>query len=343
MTAVAAGLFAGWSGLLPGRPGWAQAPTAGPTGAAGLIGGYAQRDEVQGFVARMILDHGFSGSNLLSLFSQVRPAETSIRLMTPAPAGTRRSWTTYRSRMVEPTRIREGVRFWREHAPILRQASEKFGVPEDIIVAIIGIETLYGRHTGDYRVIDTLTTLAFDYPRRSQFFLEELEQFLLMSRDMSLDPTSLRGSFAGAIGLPQFMPGSIRRHAVDFDRDGVIDLVSSPADAIGSVANFLAAHGWQPGGETHYPVLIENEERARPAVEAGIPPRMLRKELAALGVTSPRRITDTERLVLVDLPDGTETQYVLGTQNFYVITRYNRSYFYAMVVIELAQALRKSR
>jgi membrane-bound lytic murein transglycosylase B len=304
--------------------------------------GFAQRGDVRSFVRQMSRQHGFDEEPLVRLFSQVRTSEAVLRHIAPAPPGFRRSWTTYRARFIEPVRIREGLRFWREHAATLRRASERFGVPEEIIVSIIGIETFYGRHTGDFRVIDALATLAFDYPRRSEFFREELEQFLLLSREQQFDPLGPRGSFAGAIGLPQFMPGSIRRYAIDFDGDGTIDLANSVADAIGSVARFLEGHGWQPGAPTHFPVRIEDEARARPAVDAGIPPSLTSLQLAAMGVTSPAEIPAGEKLALVDLPNGDDTTlHVLGTNNFYVITRYNRSYFYAMAVIDFAATLRE--
>jgi membrane-bound lytic murein transglycosylase B len=316
------------------------------TGPASLAAptGFAQRADVLGFVRQMSKQHGFAEEPLIGLFSQVRASEPVLRHIAPAQPGFRRSWPTYRARFIEPTRLREGTRFWRDNAGTLRRATERFGVPEEIIVSIIGIETLYGRHTGEFRVIDALTTLAFDYPRRSDFFRDELEQFLLLSREQRIDPLVPRGSFAGAIGLPQFMPGSIRRYAIDFDGDGTIDLSNSAADAIGSVARFLQGHGWQPGGATHFPVRIEDEARARPAIEAGIPPSLTTPQLVALGVTSPVQIPADEKLALVDLPNGDDTTtHVLGTNNFYVITRYNRSYFYAMAVIEFAAALKEQQ
>jgi membrane-bound lytic murein transglycosylase B len=226
----------------------------------------------------------------------------------------------------------------------VRRAAEQFGVPEEIVVSIIGVETIYGRNTGDFRVVDALTTLAFDYPRRAPFFTEELEQFLLLSREQRIDPFRTKGSFAGAIGLPQFMPGSIRRYAVDFDGDGRIDLLASPVDAIGSVARFLSEHGWQTGAPTHFAVTVQDEVRARPALEAGIPPALSPMELTEMGVTSPNAIPPDTRLSLIDLPNGNDsTHYVLGANNFWVITRYNRSYFYAMAVIDLAAALKSER
>ena len=292
------------------------------------------------FVRAMADRHGFDETALLGAFGRTRASELATRLMAPAPPGFKRSWIAYRARFVEPVRLREGQRFWREHASVLRRASERYGVPESIIVSIIGVETIYGRNTGDFRVMDALATLAFDYPRRASYFREELEQYLLLSREAGFDPLEWRGSFAGAVGLPQFMPGSIRRHAVDFDGDGRIDLRNSPADAIGSVARFLANHGWIADAPTHFAATVEDETRARPAVEAGIPPKLSPMQLAELGVSSPQELPADTKLSLIDLPNGDDTtHYVLGANNFWVITQYNRSYFYAMAVIDLARAL----
>ena len=292
--------------------------------------------------------HGFEESALRATFSRARASDTAVRLMAPAPPGFRRSWHVYRGRFVEPIRTREGLRFWSTHAESIRRASERYGVPEEIIVAIIGVETIYGRHTGDFRVIDVLSTLAFDYPRRAAYFREELEHYLLLARESGFDPLDWRGSFAGAVGLPQFMPGSIRRHAVDFDGDGRIDLLRSPTDAVGSVARFLANHGWKPGAPTHHAARVEDEIRVRPVVETGIAPdftapRLLPAELAAHGIGSAGVLPPDEALSLIDLPNGDDTTtWVLAADNFFVITRYNRSYFYAMAVAELARVLRES-
>lgn len=306
--------------------------------------GWASRPEVVEFVREMVDKHGFDQAGLIDVFDRTRTADLALKLIAPPPATGKRSWSAYRARFVEPVRIRDGLRFWREQADPIRRASERFGVPQEIIVAIIGVETVYGRNTGDFKVMDALTTLAFDYPRRAPFFREELEQFLLLSRDAAVDPLQWRGSYAGAIGLPQFMPGSIRRHAIDFDGDGRVDLRTSASDAVGSVARFLSNHGWRPGEPTYFQAIVEDEARARPAVEAGVPPKLSLTELAALGVSSPQSIAGAEPLSLIDLPDGDNpTQYVLGTNNFWVITRYNRSYFYAMAVIDLARALKDER
>jgi len=305
---------------------------------------YATRPEVSAFVAEMVEQHGFIEAELLEMFEQVRRNDDAVRLMSPAPSGFKRSWQSYRSRFLDGLRIREGLRFWREHEPWLELAAQRFGVPPEIVVAIIGVETIYRRNTSDFRVLDVLTTLAFDYPRRADYFRSELEHYLLYSRESNLDVFAVRGSFAGAIGLPQFMPGSIRRFAVDLDGDGEIDLRSNPADAIGSVASFLAEHGWRTGEPVRFEMLFDSESRLAPLVEAGIRPRFTIGELAEYGVASAEPVSVEMPLALIDLPNGDDApSYYLGAQNFFTITRYNRSSFYAMAVYELARALAARR
>ena len=313
---------------------------------AGTQAGQAwlKRETVQTFINDLGERHGFERIELERIIAAAQPSATVLRLIAPAPAGFKRSWTVYRKRFIEPIRIRAGLKFWGEHAETLARAEARFGVPASIIVSIIGIETLYGSNMGDFRVVDALATLGFDDPRRAAYFREELEHFLLLARDAGFDPFSWRGSFAGAIGMPQFMPGSIRRHAVDFDGDGRIDLRASAADAIGSVGSFLRNHGWQPGQPTHHPVELEDEVLAAPAVALGIPPRLPAADLAQYGLSTVARLAPDERLILVDLPDGdAPTRYVLGTTNFNAVTSYNRSYFYAMAVIDFAQVLTQER
>lgn len=305
---------------------------------------YASRAEVREFVREMSTRHGFDQAELLQWFSQVRYSARVVSLMTPAPPGTKRSWAAYRSRTLDPIRVEVGLAFWRDNQDNIKRASDRFGIPPEIIVSIIGIETMYGRYTGNFRVLDTLTTLAFDFPRRAEFFRSELEQFLLLVRDQRLDPFGPRGSYAGAMGVPQFMPGSIRRHAVDFDSDGRIDLMRSNSDAVGSVASFLANHGWRPGEPTHFQARLASEAKATPLIEAGIEPKFTIAQLATYGVTSPQKVPPAMPLALIDLPNGDDpTSYYLGATNFYVITRYNRSSFYAMAVIDLAAELRGAR
>jgi membrane-bound lytic murein transglycosylase B len=305
---------------------------------------YNTRPEVQAFIRDMVGRHGFEEDTLTEYFSGARHQPRVVTLMTPAPATVRRSWAAYRSRVVDPIRVEMGISFWRAHQEALQQASERYGVPEEIIVAIIGVETNYGRVTGTFRVFDTLVTLSFDYPRRAEFFRGELEQYLLWIRENRLDVFGPHGSFAGAIGIPQFLPGSIRRHAVDFDGDGRIDLSRNAADAVGSVASFLANHGWQRDGPTHFKPEIRAQAALGPLLEAGIEPRFLRAELERSGVQAQPSPPPDLPLALIELPNGDQaSDYVLAAPNFYVITRYNRSSFYAMSVIELAQRLRRIR
>ncbi|MCL4183881.1 MAG: lytic murein transglycosylase B [Burkholderiaceae bacterium] len=305
---------------------------------------YASRPEVKAFIAEMAERHGFIESELLQAFSQVHYNDEAVRLMTPAPPAAGRSWHAYRARFLDALRIREGLRFWREHEQWLELAAARYGVPPEIIVAIIGVETIYGRRTGEHRVLDVLTTLAFDYPRRADYFRAELGEFLLYSREANLDVFSVRGSYAGAIGLPQFMPGSIRRFAVDFDEDGRVDLRSTAADAIGSVARFLAEHGWRAGEPVRFEMLFDSEGRLAPLIEAGIRPQFTIDELAGYGVSSAEPVSFEMPLALIDLPNGDKpTSYYLGAPNFFAITRYNRSSFYAMAVYELARTLAARR
>jgi membrane-bound lytic murein transglycosylase B len=300
---------------------------------------YADRPEVREFVAEMVERHGFGQRELEQLFADARYLDSVLTLITPlAPA--ERSWQAYREQFLTPRRIDAGAEFWRRHARALARAHAAYGVPPDIVVAILGVETEYGRITGSYRVLDALATLAFDYPRRAAFFRSELEQFLLYVRESQADAASVRGSYAGAIGIPQFMPGSIRRYAVDFDGDGRRDLRESPADAIGSVANFLRAHGWAAGEPVAAPARV-NSERARVLAAGGVEPLHRAEDLRELEVEFDDTVDPDAPSVLIELatPDAA-ARYVVGFWNFYVLTRYNRSSFYAAAVLELAEAVK---
>ncbi len=306
--------------------------------------GYAERTEVRAFAAEMAARHGFDAPGLLSMFARVRRSDEALRLVAPPAPAFKRSWHAYRARFLDELRIREGLRFWNDNETALAQASERFGVPAAIVVAIIGVETIYGRVTGEHRVLDVLTTLAFDEPRRRDYFRAELEQYLLLGREAGVDAFSVRGSYAGAIGLPQFMPGSVRRFALDFDGDGAIDLRSSAADAIGSVANFLAEHGWRGGEPVRLEMRFDSEQRLAPLVEAGIRPQFTLAQLAEHGVASDEPADPGLLLALIDLPNGDDApSYYLGAPNFFAITRYNRSSFYAMAVHDLARELAQRR
>lgn len=308
------------------------------------LGSFAGRPEVEAFVDRLVSEHGFNAEALRRVIGSIDPNPRVLELMDPPPRAGRRSWQDYRRRFVNRARIDAGLRFWFENEAPIARASARYGVPEEIIVGIIGVETIYGRHTGTFPVAASLATLAFDFPRRADFFRRELEQFLVHARETGIDPLEVRGSYAGAIGLPQFMPSSIRHYAVDFDGNGRIDLAGSTEDAIGSVANFLAVHGWERGGPTHVAAHLAAGARLAPLIEAGIEPRFDTIELAAHGVRPAIETPADARFALIDLPNAdAATDYALGPRNFYVLTRYNRSSFYAMAVIELGQAVRAAR
>ena len=308
---------------------------AGPAAAQGFAG----RADVGAFIDEMVERHAFARDDLERLFAAARPQDSVLTAITPLPSGAR-SWRTYRANFVNPRRVQGGVQFWRAHAAALDRAAQTFGVPPEIVVAIIGVETEYGRSLGAYRVLDALATLAFDYPRRGDYFRAELEQYLLLAREARLDATALKGSFAGAIGIPQFMPGSIRRFGVDFDGDGRRDLRGSAADAIGSVANFLSEHGWVSGAPVATPARVEGEGY-REFVDGGVVPMYRVDVLRAAAVAFDERIPAEAPGVLVELESPDEPSvYLVGLQNFYALTRYNRSSFYAAAVVELAEAVR---
>ena len=312
---------------------------------------YSDRDDVRAFIGDMVREHGFVRKELEALFRKAVRQPDIIRAMTPPPEAPVRSWQAYRNFFVNPQRIEAGLRFGARHADILRRAETRYGVPAEIIMAIIGVETSFGRNMGRYRIIDALTTLAFDYPRRAEYFRSELEHFLLFARDGNIDVLRLRGSYAGAFGMPQFMPGSYRRYAVDFDGDGRADLVASASDAIGSVANFLKEHGWESGRPIAFPVALPpanagTGDAIRSLLEAGIKPSLPLERLAAAGVQMPpalaRLAPDTLATVVELETPGQPAVAWAGLQNFYVLTRYNRSSFYATAILELATALREA-
>lgn len=338
----------------------------GPAAVAGPQIDYQRRPEVIDYIDGLVANEHFDRDDLTRLFADVHFSATASRLMTAAgPSTVRRDWNVYRARFVEPVRLAAGYQFWEQNAALLQRAERDFGVSAEIIVGILGVETVYGRNTGSFRVVDVLTTLAFDYPRgdprsdptrqrdRSAFFREQLTETLRMTRDSGAEPTTLRGSYAGAIGMPQFMPGSIRSDAIDYDGDGRIDLVDSPADIIGSVANYLARRGWVRDLPPVLPLsgtgAIDAGQQASidAMVEAGSVPTLSYASLKGAGLAT--SAMPVEPLALIDLPSGSDasgrplTAYLAGTQNFHVITRYNRSYFYAYSVIELGSTIKALR
>ncbi len=314
---------------------------------------YDSRDDVRSFARELAQTPGLDEAMVLNLLSQAVYQPSAAKAILPAASPNVKNWQRYRSRFVEPYRIRKGLEFWRNHADALAKAEATYGVPQTIIVAIIGVETVYGEQTGNYRTLDALTTLAFDYPPaprdRSAFFRKELGEFFRLSREAQLDPLTIRGSYAGAIGLGQFMPSSWRQFAVDGSGDGRIDLFHNADDTIASVGNFLAKHGWVTGGSWVIGALVENPATAQALVESDVIPKFTAANLAAYQVKPTEPVSVTEKFALIDLPNrqasgkDDPTEYRLGPQNFFVITRYNRASFYALAVIELAQALQNSR
>ena len=293
--------------------------------------------EVETFIQEMVQKHQFSDVSLRRLFARVEPNPAVISAIS-API-TALPWYEFRSRFVDAVRINGGVRFWREHATTLEKARREFGVPEEIIVATIGVETIYGRRTGGFGVLEALTMLAFHYPPRAELSRSELVQYLLLAREARFDPTSMKGSYAGAIGIPQFLPSSYRRYAVDFDGDGRRDLLNSPADAIGSVANYYKSHGWRAGETIAVPAEVDPAS-ATALLELGVKPQLKVGELKRRGVSPAAPVEEGRAAALIVVESETGPSYWLGLNNFYVITRYNRSINYALVVHELARELR---
>jgi membrane-bound lytic murein transglycosylase B len=321
---------------------WLASP---PTPAEGAAANYAQRPEVRSFIDEMVSERGFDAKALRRLFAQVEYQPKVIELIS-RPVLTPPKWYEFAPRFLAPERVDAGAAFWRAHEPALVRAEKEFGVPPEIIVAIIGVETYYGRYTGTYRVLDALTTLAFDYPRRGDFFRSELKQFLLLMRDERIPPLEPRGSYAGAMGLPQFMPSSIRAYALDYDADGRVDLADDADDAIGSVANYLARHGWERGQPLMSPAVIEDD--ARDAVlqklDAGLSETRPLGQWQACGVDAfdsvEGLVPDPVGLLMLEEEGG--PSYWIAFNNWFVITRYNRSRLYASAVVELAQALKEA-
>jgi membrane-bound lytic murein transglycosylase B len=307
------------------------------------------RPDIRDFAEKLAAEKGLPRDRLVSALSTARFSPTVARLIAPAPGKkVVRSWTVYRSRVVEPKRIGWGVSFWHENQALLTRASQRFGVPSTIIAAIIGVETLYGRNMGSFRVIDALTTLGFDYPdpakpERAAMFRDQLADFLILSIGQQRVDINTSGSFAGAIGMPQFMPGSIMRYAIDGDGDGHIDLTDSVDDAVMSVGNFLMQHGWQRGLPVFAPITLS--PAAQSMADGGLAPKTDWNRLHAAGATASPADANApwmaHPLGVIDLPDdqyGT-AQYRTATENFFALTQYNRSYFYAASVADLAAAI----
>lgn len=300
----------------------------------------AIRADVQQFIKEMVKKHNFDAGKLNALFKKVELKQKIIDAITRPAEG--KPWHKYRPIFVTKTRIKEGVKFWNENKATLERAEKEYGVPPEIIVAIIGVETRYGRHKGGYRVMDSLSTLAFEYPKRGKFFRSELEHYLLLAREENLDPITIKGSYAGAMGKAQFISSSYRNYAVDFDGDGKRDLWDNTADAIGSVANYFKRHKWQPGGEVVAPAIV-GSNHIQVLVKKGYKPHSTVAELSKRGATAKRKLDPKAMGALIEFKTLAGREYWIGLNNFYVITRYNHSPLYAMAVYQLGQAIIKNR
>ena len=298
------------------------------------LGDYKNRADVNEFVERMVRQSDYTEQELIDLFSGVKKQDHLFELL-DKPAEKELQWHQYRHIFIKEKRIEQGVEFWREHASILSEVSLKTGVPGEIIVAIIGVETFYGTYRGKDPVFDSLVTLAFDYPKRSAFFSRELEQLLLLTREQNLDPRTLRGSYAGAMGMPQFIASSYRSYAIDFDGDGQANLFDSIPDIFASVANYFVRHGWRTNEAVAGP-LTALENNSIDKLTPGIKTSYKWSDLAQNGLYSKTELDPDTEVALVKLEQKNTTEYWVGLQNFYVITRYNHSELYAMAVYQLS-------
>lgn len=309
--------------------------TAGP----GCAGDFRDNQQVDVFINEMVDKHGFDREKLVVLFGQARKRDDILEAIS-RPAEKTKPWHEYRQIFVKPARIEGGAEFWKENQEILDRAAAQFGVEPAIVVAIIGVETRYGKNTGSYRVIDALSTLAFEYPPRSKFFRSELEQFLMLAREENVELAEAKGSYAGAMGYGQFIPSSYRAYAVDFSGDGKRDLWNNLDDIIGSVANYFQRHGWKRGEAVAARVSsgspLDNFEQPK----SHKPKDTTAADFAAKGVTTTPELPSDQPVALLELEQANGPEFWLTGNNFYVITRYNRSPLYAMAVYQLSEAIR---
>lgn len=303
---------------------------------------YAQHPLTAPFIEEMSTEFGFLPEPLQAIFTDAERKQVILDAIS-RPAERVKQWKDYRPIFITQARVDKGLEFWAKNQEALQRAEQEYGVPAEFIVAIIGVETIYGGNTGSYRVIDALSTLAFDYPPRAPFFRQQLKEYLLLTREEQVDPLSLKGSYAGAMGLPQFMPGSFRAYAVDFDHDGHIDIWQNPTDAVGSVANYFIKHGWKPG----QPVVVRADLKTVTVAEKGLSdsldPKITVQQLQKLGWTPRSPLDAKQKVTAFRLEAEQGNEYWIGLANFHAITRYNRSVMYAMAVNELAELLVAAR
>ena len=305
---------------------------------------FGNNTQINQFINEMVKKHNFDSDELTKLFAKTRRHQSILdAIARPAES---KPWREYRPIFLTRDRLRGGLKFWRENEATLRRARETYGIPEEIIVAIIGVETRYGKHAGRYPVIDALATLAFAYPPRSPFFRRELQEYILMAREEGIDPLQQKGSYAGAMGMPQFMPSSFRQYAVDFSGDGQRDLWNNPVDVIGSVANYFKKHRWKTGEPIAYKVkvkgnaykkLLQHNQRHR------IKPHLSVQTLREHGISLPKDLPADMQGAFIELDGINGPEHWVVWHNFYVISRYNHSALYSMSVFQLSQQLRENR
>jgi membrane-bound lytic murein transglycosylase B len=301
-------------------------------------GDYRGRADVEAFIAEVAAATDYSEQDLVDLFSRVRHQRHLFeRMNKPAE---KLKWHQYRRIFLTDKRIDAGVRFWQENQDLLEQVEQSYQVPAEVIVAIVGVETFYGVYKGKSPVFDTLVTFAFDYPKRARFFLRELKEFLILSRENHLDIRGIKGSYAGAMGVPQFISSSYRNYAVDFDGDGSVNLFDSLPDILGSVANYFKRHGWQAGATIALPISIADQNKAK-AIKPGMKPAHNWQVLRQAGFRSEPRISDASHVALLEFEQKNGFEHWAGFDNFYVITRYNHSPLYAMAVFQLSEAIKR--
>jgi len=304
----------------------------------GVNANYAKRADVKGFIDEMVEKHQFDREQLAEKFSRAKKL-TDVLESIAKPAEKVLTWKQYRPIFIKEKRILLGKKFLREHKEVLQKAEDQFGVPKEIITAIIGVETYYGRYSGKYDVFDSLTTLGFDYPPRANFFRSELEQLLLLTREEDVDITTVRGSYAGAMGIPQFISSSYRHYAVDFDNDGKRDLWTNIDDVIGSVANYFSKHGWKKGESVIHRVQLK--KAIADIGRTNLKPGKSISEYQKLGVVTNVSLPDEAAATLIELEGLHGIEHWMGLKNFYVITRYNHSALYALAVYQLSQEISK--
>ncbi|MBT8124327.1 MAG: lytic murein transglycosylase B [Gammaproteobacteria bacterium] len=300
---------------------------------------YLSRVEVQKFIDEFSVKNKYSKESLDILFKKVT-RQTQVLEAIQRPAEKEKNWEEYQKIFITDKRIKEGMAFWTENASILAAAEREYGVPPEIVVAIVGVETFYGRYKGKYPVLDSLVTLGFDYPPRQKFFRSELAEFLLLAQEENLDPLAIKGSYAGAMGKSQFISSSYRRYAVDFDENGRRDLWESNEDVIGSVANYFKRHGWKANEIITVPAKVQGK-RYKALLEKGLKPVASISELPQYDVDAEHNADAKQAVALLEFKNNDSDEYWLGFNNFYVITRYNHSHMYAMAVYQLSQQIKQ--